>query len=136
MTASKETSPIKKFINPIVIVIGVMGTLLGIVGGLIGLHLYIVSQVDARIRQPEYMRAVAREVRPFILFNLDSAITYDGGASDLIEDLSVIVHKPDNGGGPDWTDKDIIITFNEPNKIAMYVMGTPKFDDNGAVTYT
>ena len=55
-----------------------------------GLEAYLNQIVDKRINDPEYIKKVADQVRPYIIFDGSGVIFADGGALQYLDSITVI----------------------------------------------
>ena len=68
-----------------------------------GFNSYIDSRISAKTADPDFLKALAKKVRPSLIFNEKGSITADMGASSLIEQITVsseTIMVPSKHGGP------------------------------------
>lgn len=65
--------------------------LIGIVVGGIAVFGFIDSRVDKIKKDPGFMQEIARQVRPYIIFDEKGSILFDNGASKYIDTLEINV---------------------------------------------
>jgi len=63
---------------------------IGVIGGIYGLRSYIVSVVEDRMKEPEFVLRVAEEIKkPTAIFDQNESILVDGGAMNYIKSIKV-----------------------------------------------
>ena len=79
----------KDNLNLIMAILATIGSLFGIIGELFGFMAYmdINSKIDSAINNPDYIKKVSREIRPYIIFDDKNSIIFDGGGSNYIDNV-------------------------------------------------
>jgi len=65
-------------------------SIVGIFIALYGIYSYIDWRIDHKINNPEFIRKIALNVRPAVIFNSQESIEIDMGAMQFIENIKVI----------------------------------------------
>ncbi len=72
----------------------VLGTVVGIIALMFAIFIQLTASIDKKIeiklKDPEFIRMVAKEVRwPFAIFDEDNSVIVNGGAMDYIEKIQI-----------------------------------------------
>ena len=63
--------------------------IIGLIVGAIAVFGFVDSRVAKIKEDPNFMQEVAKQVRPYIIFNEKESILFDNGASKFIDDLEI-----------------------------------------------
>jgi hypothetical protein len=73
----------------IIKVLGAATALAGVVGLIWGAMAFIDMRIERAVTSEEYIRKLGQSVRPTLIFNHEGAVTYDGGALALLDDITI-----------------------------------------------
>ena len=71
------------------IVIGGVGVIATLLGALYGINRYIDGRINKKLMTPNVLEAVARQLRPAVIFDSDSKIVSDQGALEYVAEIQV-----------------------------------------------
>src|SRR6059036_3515008 len=64
-------------------------TLLGVVGAIVGFNAYVDHKIDAKMSDPTFIRTIASQVRPAVIFDSNGSILADLGGMQYFESITV-----------------------------------------------
>jgi len=73
----------------LVAVLEVVAILLGVFFGFYALDSYIDNKIEKKVESADYIRRVASNVRPYVIFNTKGTILTDAGGMQYIENIRV-----------------------------------------------
>ena len=91
---------------PVTVMSALLGAFLGIVAVYFTFNAHVVSLIDQRISSDKYLKKIAEQLRPSMIFDQKESILIDNGASKYIENIHV---KTKNTSGKEVLDHIIII---------------------------
>ena len=83
--------------------------IIGLIAGAIAVFGFTDSRVAKIKEDPNFMQEVAKQVRPYIIFNEKGSILFDNGASKFIDDLEINVDEKRDT----FSDFTINVHFNK-----------------------
>jgi hypothetical protein len=89
MTDQKQTQtsqPSKSFLSNVMTFVG---AIIVILGGAFGVVEFIDWRIEQAVNDEQFIRKVASNVRPYVIFGVDESILVDGGAMQYLEQICV-----------------------------------------------
>lgn len=81
---------LKGFTKGFRIVVEVFSVLVLLVGGIYGLTSFIDSRIKSVVTDESYVRRIASEVRPSVIFDSKGSILFDQGAMRYLDEIEVV----------------------------------------------
>jgi hypothetical protein len=98
---------------PVTLAASFIGAFLGVVTAYLTVRSYFISLIDQRINSDDYLKRVADNLRPSVIFDQEERILSDNGAMKYIEELKVIGQVQKLSMGEVKRASDIIISSKE-----------------------
>ena len=86
--------------------VGAISTVLGIISIFFVFDNYLSDKIDEKITNPEYIRSLAKTLRPFLIFDQNEIFIYDHGVTTHIDSIKIHSINPTHL-------TEIIIYFNK-----------------------
>ena len=104
----KAVTIFKVFIG--ISLIGIILITTTIIGTLYGLSIYIDNRITKIVSSREFSDKLAREVRPYIIFDINGSILFDGGGMQYLEDVTIepVQESSDTGKYPHYAKRIIV----------------------------
>jgi hypothetical protein len=84
---------------------------LGLVGAIVGVNTWIDRKIDARTSDPAFIRQVASQVRPALIFDSNGSIIADLGAMQYFDEISVTFHEGEKKPGEIILKPKVLLGF-------------------------
>ena len=83
---------------------------LTIIGTLYGLSIYIDNRITKIVTSREFSDKLAKDVRPYIIFDINGSILFDGGGMQYLEDVTIepVQEASDTGKYPHYAKRIIV----------------------------
>ena len=86
----------RKAFKPFLSLVMAILTAAGLIFGLaVAVPRFVDSRVESKIHDEQFIRQVASQVRPFVIFDDKGSILVDGGACESLEHIDVSTGKPE-----------------------------------------
>lgn len=79
---TEQTKPLKSFLCIVLAILTAIGTIIAIMLG-------VNELIDRRIEDEQFIRKVAANIRPYVIFDVNESILVDGGAMQTLEQIKV-----------------------------------------------
>ena len=85
--------------------------LLGVVGAIIGFNAYVDHKIDVKMSDPTFIRAIASEVRPAVIFDSNGSILADLGGMQCLDSITVSFPDIEKKPGEIIVKPRVLLTF-------------------------
>src|SRR2546426_2701501 len=92
-------------------IIGTLLTLVAVVGGIMGFNAYLDRKIDARMSDSAFIRQVASQVRPALIFDSNGSILADLGAMQYFDEITVKFTDVENKPGEIVLKPKMLLTY-------------------------
>ena len=83
---------------------------LTIIGTLYGLSIYIDNRITKIVTSREFSEKLAKDLRPYVIFDINGSILFDGGGMQYLEDVTIepVQEASDTGQYPNYAKRIIV----------------------------
>lgn len=85
--------------------------IVGFVGVLLGINTYLDRKIESRVSDPEFIRTIAAQVRPAVIFDSNGSILADLGAMQYFDEILVNLPLVHGKPGAIVLKPKILLTF-------------------------
>ena len=81
-----------------------------IIGTLYGLSIYIDNRITKIVTSREFSEKLAKDLRPYVIFDVNGSILFDGGGMQYLEDVTIepVQEASDTGQYPHYAKRIIV----------------------------